>query len=118
MYPMLIKNVSQVLDLVHGKGSFFQVGIYLVLPQSDKKLLNMSHVLLPSSAEDEDVIQICHHKRVGEGSQYIIHQPHESGWCICYAKGPDQPFKETFFRFEICLPNIIWFNGNLVVVRL
>jgi hypothetical protein len=35
------------------------------------------------SSEDEDVIQIYHHKEVGEGSQYIIHQPHESGWCIC-----------------------------------
>ena len=27
MYPMLIKNVAQVLDLVHAKGAFFQVGI-------------------------------------------------------------------------------------------
>jgi hypothetical protein len=27
MYPMLINNVAQVLDLVHSKGSFFQVGI-------------------------------------------------------------------------------------------
>jgi hypothetical protein len=80
MYPMLIKNVSEVLDHVHVKGSFFQVGIYLVLPQSAQNLLNIPHVLLP---EDEDVIQIYHQKRVGEGSQYIIHQPHESGWFIC-----------------------------------
>ena len=27
MYPMLIKNLSQVLDHVHAKGAFFQVGI-------------------------------------------------------------------------------------------
>jgi hypothetical protein len=27
MYPMLINNVAQVLDPVHAKGAFFQVGI-------------------------------------------------------------------------------------------
>jgi hypothetical protein len=52
-------------------------------------MLNMSHVLLPHSVEDEDVIQIYYHKGVGEVSQYIIHQPHEIGWCICEAKGND-----------------------------
>jgi hypothetical protein len=72
MYPMLINNVAQVLDLVHAKGTFFQFGIYLVL----------LHLLLHSSIEDEDVNQIHHHKIFGEGSQYIIDQPHESGWCI------------------------------------
>jgi hypothetical protein len=80
---MLINNVTQGLDPVHAKGPFFQVGIQLVLSQSDQDLINMLHVLLPISVEDEDVIQIYHHKRVGEGSQYIIHKPHESGWCIC-----------------------------------
>jgi hypothetical protein len=83
MYPMLINNVSLVLDTVHAKITFFQVGINLVLSQSAKNLLNMPHVLLPRSTEYEDVIQIYYHKGVGEGSQYIIHQPHESGWCIC-----------------------------------
>ena len=89
-----------------------------MLPQSAQNLLNMMHVLLPISAKDEDVIQIYHHKRVGEGSQYIIHQPHESYWCICYEKGNDQPFEETLFRFESYLPYISLFDGNLVVVRL
>jgi hypothetical protein len=83
MYPMLIKNVAQVLDPIHAKRTFFQVGIELVLSKSAQNLLNMLHVLLPHSYEDEDVIQIYYHKGVGEGSQYIIHQPHESGWCIC-----------------------------------
>jgi hypothetical protein len=83
MYPMLINNVSQVLDPVHSKIAFFQVGIKLVLLQSAQNLLNMPHVLLPHFAEDEDVIQIYYHKGFGEESQYIIHQPHESGWCIC-----------------------------------
>ena len=73
MYPILINNVAQVLDHVHAKRSFFQVGIKLVLRQSAQNLLNMPHVLLPHSAEDEDVIQIYHHKGVGEESQYIIH---------------------------------------------
>jgi hypothetical protein len=27
MYPILINNVAQVLDLVHAKEAFFQVGI-------------------------------------------------------------------------------------------
>jgi hypothetical protein len=83
MYPMLINNVSQVLDPIHAKGSFFQDGIHLVLSQSAQNLLNMLHVLLPSFVEDVDVIHIYHHKIFGEGYQYIIHQPHESGWCIC-----------------------------------
>jgi hypothetical protein len=83
MYPMLINNLTQVLDHVHTKGTFFQVGIWLVLPQSAQNLLNIVHVLLSSSVEDEDVIQIYHHKRFGEGFQYIIHQSHESCWCIC-----------------------------------
>jgi hypothetical protein len=83
MYPMLINNVAQVLDHVHAKRAFFQVGINRVLLQTDQNLFNISHVLLPHSVEDEDVIQIYYHKGFGEGPQYIIHQPHESGWCIC-----------------------------------
>jgi hypothetical protein len=83
MYPILINNVAQVLDPVHAKIAFFQVGIKLVLPQSAQNLLNMLHVLLPCSVEYEDFIQIYYQNGVGEGSQYIIHQPHESGWCIC-----------------------------------
>jgi hypothetical protein len=79
MYPMLINNVAQVLDHFHAKRAFFQVGIKLVLSQSAQNLLNMPHVLLPRFAEDEDANQIDYHKGVGEGSQYIIHQPHESG---------------------------------------
>jgi hypothetical protein len=80
MYPILINNVAQVLDLGHAKISFFQFGIKLVLSQSAQNLLNMTHVLLPCFVEDEDVIQIYYHKGVHEGYQYIIHQPHESGW--------------------------------------
>jgi hypothetical protein len=83
MYPMIISNVAQMLDLVHAKRVFFQVGIKLVLSQSAQNLLNMLHVLLPHFIEDEDVIQIYYQKGVGEWSQYIVHQPHESGWCIC-----------------------------------
>jgi hypothetical protein len=83
MYPILINNVAQVLDPVHAERAFFQVGINLVLSQSAQDLLNMPHVLLSRFVEYEDVIQIYYHKGVGEGSQYIIHQSHESGWCIC-----------------------------------
>jgi hypothetical protein len=79
MYPMIIKNVSQVLDPIHAKRAFFQVGIKLVLSYNAQNLLNMMHVLPPHSTEDEDVIKIYDQKGVGEGSQYIVHQPHESG---------------------------------------
>jgi hypothetical protein len=58
MYPMLINNSSQVLDHVHAKREFFQVGIKIALSQSAQILLNMPHVLLPCSVEDEDVIQV------------------------------------------------------------
>jgi hypothetical protein len=68
MNPMLINNVAELLDPIHAEGTFLKVGIWLVLLQCAQNLLNMSHVLLPSSVEDEDVIQIYHHKRVGEGS--------------------------------------------------
>jgi hypothetical protein len=78
----------------------------------------MLHVLLPISTKDEDVIHIYHHKIVGEVSQYIIHQPHESCWCICKSKGHDLPFKETLFIFEIYLPYISQFDGKLVVAGL
>jgi hypothetical protein len=33
-------------------------------------------------------------------------------------KGHDQPFKETFFGFESCIPYISLLDGNLVVVIL
>jgi hypothetical protein len=58
MYPILINNVAQLLDHVHAKRTFFQVGIKLVLLQSAQNLLNMSHLLLPRSNEDEVIIQI------------------------------------------------------------
>jgi hypothetical protein len=77
------------LDPVHAKREFFQVGISLVLPQSAQNMLNMLHVILPHSAEDEDFIQIDYHKGFGEGSHYIFHQPHESDWRIGSAKGHD-----------------------------
>jgi hypothetical protein len=33
MYTMLINYVALVMDPFHAEGAFFQVGIYLVLPQ-------------------------------------------------------------------------------------
>jgi hypothetical protein len=56
-------------------------------------MLNMLQVFHPTLYEDEDVIQIHHHKRIGEGPQYIVHHPHEICWGIRQAKGHDQPFK-------------------------
>jgi hypothetical protein len=56
--------------------------------------------------EDEDVIQIHHHKIIGERPQDIIHHPHESCWGIYQTKGHDQSFKKTLFGIEGSLPYI------------
>ena len=118
MHPMLIQNVAQVLDPIHAKGAFFKICIHLVLPQSVQNLLNMLQVFLPTLFEEKDVIQIHHHKRIGERSQYIIHQSHESYWSICQTKRHDQPFEKTFFGLESSLPYISIFYWDLVVARL
>jgi hypothetical protein len=64
----------------------------------------MLQVFHPTLAKDEDVIQIHHHKTIGESMQDIVHHPHESCWGIHQAKGYDQPFKKTFFGLEGSLP--------------
>jgi hypothetical protein len=51
MYAMLINDVPQVMDDVHVEGSFFQVGVYLLLSQGVQKLLNMLQVFGPSLVE-------------------------------------------------------------------
>jgi hypothetical protein len=100
------------------KEHFFQICIYLVLPQSVQNLLNVLQVFLPILVEDEDVIQINYNKMIGEMLQDIVHHPHESFWVIFQSKGHDQPFKNTFFGFEGSLPYIGLLNWDLVVVGL
>jgi hypothetical protein len=78
----------------------------------------MLQVFHPTLVEDEDVIQIHHHKIIGERPQDIIHHPHESCWGICQAKGHDQPFKNTFFGLEGSLPYIGLLYWDLVVAGL
>jgi hypothetical protein len=77
-----------------------------VLPQGVQNFLNTLQVLRPTLVEDEDVIQIHHHNRIGERLQYILHHPRESCWGIFQAKGHDHPFKKTFFGLEGSLPYI------------
>jgi hypothetical protein len=48
MYAMMINYVAQVMDPVHAEGAFFQVGVYIVLPQGVQNLLNMLQVFGPS----------------------------------------------------------------------
>jgi hypothetical protein len=68
MYAMLINDVAQVMDPIHAKGSFFQVGVYLVLLQGVQNLMNMLQVFCPSLVVNEYVIQIHHYKSIGEWS--------------------------------------------------
>jgi hypothetical protein len=78
----------------------------------------MLQVFHPILDVDEDVIQIHHHKRIGERPKNIIHHPHKS-WCsICQTKGHDQPFKKTFFGLEGSFPYICMLYWNLMVARL
>jgi hypothetical protein len=78
----------------------------------------MLQVFHPTLVEDEDIIQIYHHKIIGERPQDIIHHPHETGWGILQTKVHDQPFKKTFFGLESGLPYIILFYLDLVVAGL
>jgi hypothetical protein len=52
-------------------------------------MLNMLQVFHPTFVEDEDIIQMYHHKRIGERPQDILHQRHESCWGIRQTKGHD-----------------------------
>jgi hypothetical protein len=53
-----------------------------VLLKSVEDLLNVLQVLCPTFVENEDIIQIYDHKVIGEWSQDIIYQSHESCWRI------------------------------------
>ena len=62
MYPTLINNVSQILNLGHAKSAFVQIGTQLVLPQCLEDLSDVVEVLLPSLVEYQDVIQVHYYK--------------------------------------------------------
>jgi hypothetical protein len=66
MYAMMINDLSQVMDPIHANKSFFQVGIYLLLPQGVHNLLTMIQMFFRSLVVNEDVIQIHHYKIIGE----------------------------------------------------
>jgi hypothetical protein len=66
----------------------------------------MFQVFHPILVVDADVIQIHHHKIIGERLQDIIHHPHKSCWDIRLTKGHDKPFKNTFFGLEGSFPYI------------
>jgi hypothetical protein len=72
-------------------------------------------VICPTFVENEDVMQIYDHKRIGESSQDIIHQDHEGCWSIIQSKIYDQPFEKTLFRLEGGLLDISLFNWDFVV---
>ena len=62
MYPILINNVSQILNLGHAKSALVQIGTQLVLVQHLEDLSDVVEVLFPSLAEDQDVIQVRYYK--------------------------------------------------------
>ena len=62
MYPILINNVSQILNLGHSKSALVQIGTQLVLPQCLEDLSDVVEVLFPSLVEDQDVIQVHYYK--------------------------------------------------------
>lgn len=48
MHAMFIYDVTQVLDLVHDKGAFLQVGTQFVFLKGLKDLLNVLQVFFPT----------------------------------------------------------------------
>ena len=62
MHPLLINNVSQILNLGYAKSAFLQIGTQLVLPQCLEDLSDMVELLFPSLAEDQNAIQVHHYK--------------------------------------------------------
>ena len=66
MQPPFINNVSQILNLGDAKSALLQIGTQLVLPQWWEDFADVVEVLFPSLAEDQNVIQVHHYKRVGE----------------------------------------------------
>ena len=88
-----------------------------MLSKSVEDPLKLLQVIFPTFAENEDVIQIYDHKRIGERSQDIVHQSHESYWSISQAKRHNQPFEKALFKLEGSLPNISLFDRDSVVSR-
>jgi hypothetical protein len=78
----------------------------------------MLQLIQPTLVEDENFIQIHHHKIISERPKYIIHHPHEICLGIFQAKVCDQPFKKTFFGIEGNIPYIGLPYWDLVVTRL
>jgi hypothetical protein len=62
MHPMLINNVSKILNLGYAKSAFLQIGTQLVLSQCLEDLSDVVEVLFPSLAEDQNGIQVHHYK--------------------------------------------------------
>jgi hypothetical protein len=52
MHPMLINDVSQILNLRHAKSALLQIGTQLVLLQCLEDLSDVVEVIFPSLAED------------------------------------------------------------------
>ena len=62
MYPTLIDNVSQTLNLGHAKSALVQIGTQLVFPQHLEDMSDVVEVLFPSLVEYQDVIQVNYYK--------------------------------------------------------
>lgn len=77
MHTPLINDILEILSLGHTKHEFIQIGTQHVFSQNLEDLQNMAEVLFPNLVENQDIIWIHHHEWVGEGSQDVIHQPHE-----------------------------------------
>lgn len=78
----------------------------------------MLQVFCTILVEDEDIIQIYHHKINGERSKYIVNKYHEICWIICQTKWNDYLFENTFFGLENNLPYISLFYWDMVVARI
>ena len=89
-----------------------------MLLQALEDLPNIVYVLFPTLIEDQDIVQVHYHERVGKGTKYVIHQPHEGCGGIPQPERHDQPFEKALIGLEGHLPHIRGFNWYLVITRL
>jgi len=118
MHTPLINDVPQILNLGHAKSAFLQIDTQFALSQGLEDLSDMVYVLFPTLTEDQDVVQVHYHERVGKGPQDIVHQLHEGCGAIRQLKRHDQPFRKALLELEGNLPHIGRFNWYLMITRL
>ena len=95
MHPLLINNVSQILNPGHAKISLLQIGTQIMFSRCLEDLSDVVEVLFPSLVE---------------WPQDVIHQLHEGCRSIFQSERHDYPFKKALIHFEGSIPHMGGFD--------